>query len=202
MAEKRHRAHRLACLGLAAAGALLTLHGLWIPAKAVLAQQLLERAWQRTLSGRPRAVPWPWADTFPVARLSLPGRNLLVLAESGGQGLAFGPTHVAGSAAPGATGITVISAHRDTHFRGLDRIKPGTEITLQARDGRTRAYRVSGSAVLPGPAITLPRGASRNGLVLITCWPLDGIVPGGRERFALYADEIPGPAGLRTSIRR
>ena len=43
--------------------------GVWIHAKAVLAQILLERAWQQTRDGGERVRPWPWADTWPVARL-------------------------------------------------------------------------------------------------------------------------------------
>lgn len=204
MAKRTWGPRRLGSIGLLATGALLLLNGLWIPAKAVLAQHLLERAWQRTLSGRPRVSPWPWADTFPVAQLSLAGRKILVLADSGGHGLAFGPTHVAGSAAPGDDGITVISAHRNTHFRGLDKIEPGSEIRLWTPDGRTRNYRVSGSEVLTTPEIVLPRGANRSGLILATCWPLDGVVPGKPERFVVYADAVPAAheSSIRTSIRR
>jgi len=73
---------------LAAAGTLLVVAGLWqlgsalfIPAKAAVAQALLHRAWERTLAGEEQAKPWPWADTWPVARLRLPGvgADLIVL---------------------------------------------------------------------------------------------------------------------------
>ena len=53
----------LAGIGLAAQAA-------WIPAKAALAQVLLERAFARTLTEGRSARPWPWADTEPVARLA------------------------------------------------------------------------------------------------------------------------------------
>ena len=204
MPKGKWGARRIAGASLLALGALLTLNGLWIPAKAVLAQHLLERAWQRTLSGRPGLPPWPWADTFPVARLSVGGRAVLVLSDSGGHGLAFGPTHVAGSAAPGAAGTVVISAHRDTHFRGLDGVKPGALLTLETPDRRTLRYRVTGSRVLPKPKLTIDEGDAKRRLVLITCWPLDGMIPGRPERFALFAEEAPQPAAskIRTSIRR
>lgn len=204
MPKGKWGARRIAGAGLLALGALLTVNGLWIPAKAVLAQYLLERAWQRTLSGRPGLPPWPWADTFPVARLTVGGRAVLVLADSGGQGLAFGPTHVAGSAAPGTAGTTVISAHRDTHFRDLDAVKPGAAITLQTPDGRTVAYHVTGSRVLATPQLAILRDGRARRLVLITCWPLDGVIPGRPERFALYAEAAPesSAAGVSTSIRR
>ncbi len=47
--------------------------GLWIDAKALLAQRLISVAWERTLiAGEAGVKPWPWADTWPVARLQVP----------------------------------------------------------------------------------------------------------------------------------
>jgi sortase A len=197
-------ARRIVAACVVTLGALLIINGLWIPAKAVLAQYLLEGAWQRTLTGRPGFPPWPWADTFPVARLTVGDRGVLVLSDSGGHGLAFGPTHVTGSAEPGAPGTIVISAHRDTHFRGLDTVKPGAEVTLQSPDGKTVRYRVTGSRVLATPQMAIPTDTAARRLVLITCWPLDGVIPGRPERFALFAEEAPAPAAAKisTSIRR
>ena len=204
MPKGKWGARRIAGACVIALGALLTINGLWIPAKAVLAQHLLESAWQRTLAGRPGVSPWPWADTFPVARLTVGGRAVLVLTDSGGQGLAFGPTHVAGSAVPGAGGTVVISAHRDTHFRGLDTVKPGATIRLETPDLKTLHYRVTGSRVLATPHLSIPADTRAGRLVLITCWPLDGVVPGRPERFALFAEEVVSPAAskIKTSIRR
>ena len=70
-------------------------HGAWIHAKAWLAQLLLQRAWERTLRGEAAAKPWPWADTWPVARLRVPahGVDLIVLSGVSGRTLAFGPGH-------------------------------------------------------------------------------------------------------------
>src|SRR4051794_31690320 len=52
---------------LAVAGLFLVGQGLWIHAKGLLAQVLLERAFTETLvTGRP-VKPWSWADTWPVA---------------------------------------------------------------------------------------------------------------------------------------
>ena len=53
---------------LVAAGAWQLSDGLWIQAKAWLARGLIAHAWSRTLQGEARAKPWPWADTWPVAR--------------------------------------------------------------------------------------------------------------------------------------
>ena len=88
---------------LAALGAWELGHGAWIHAKAQLAQYLLQRAWTRTLRGEPASKPWPWADTWPVARLRVPahGVDLIVLTGVSGLTLAFGPGHAPNSAAPG-----------------------------------------------------------------------------------------------------
>jgi sortase A len=53
------RALRLAALVLTAAGSVLVASALYIPAKAALAQVLLERAWARTQAGESDVRPWP-----------------------------------------------------------------------------------------------------------------------------------------------
>ena len=46
----------------------------WIQGKAIIAQQLLNTSWNRTLTDTLNPAqkitvykPWPWADTWPVA---------------------------------------------------------------------------------------------------------------------------------------
>ena len=70
---RQRRLRRLALGALIALAVALLAAGLWLPAKAELAQHLLNRAWTRTTDGDAAAKPWPWADTHPVARLTLPG---------------------------------------------------------------------------------------------------------------------------------
>ena len=68
-----------------------------IKAKAWLAPILIQQAWEQTLlSGGEAVKPWPWADTWPVARLWVPalGVERLVLAGDSGNALAFGPGRV------------------------------------------------------------------------------------------------------------
>jgi hypothetical protein len=102
--------------GLLFAAALLLLAGMWqlggglaIRGKAILAQILVRDAWERTLKGERQAKPWPWADTWPVARLSVPAQriDLFVLAGANGRTIAFGPGHVFGTAPPGEEGNSV-----------------------------------------------------------------------------------------------
>ena len=108
---------------LCVAGLVLLGQGVWIHAKALLAQVLLERAFAASLAdGRP-VKPWSWADTWPVARIEVPrlGKNVIVLHGASGQALAFGPGHLARTPVAGELGHAVYAAHRDTHSAFLAR---------------------------------------------------------------------------------
>src|SRR6476661_8774911 len=93
--------------------------GAWIYVKAQLAQYLLQRAWVRTMNGERDVKPWPWADTWPVAKLQAPHYRieLIVLAGASGRTLAFGPAVVNGVIEMDGHGTLIISGHRDTHFQ-------------------------------------------------------------------------------------
>lgn len=176
------------------AGAASTAQAGWIWAKALVAQHLMRAAWQKTLDGEERVRPWPWADTFPVARLVAPrhGVDLVVLDGVSGRSLAFGPGHLNGSAAPGSAGNTVLAGHRDTHFRFLASLAPGEELRLETPAGELRSYRVRTARVVDenDPAATDPAGPSR--LTLVTCFPFDTVVPGGPLRYVVTAEPAPG----------
>ena len=169
---------RAALLACAAAGFALVISGAWVPVKATLAQALLARAWAAARAGEPAPRPWPWADMHPVARLAVPalGVDLTVLADSSGRSLAFGPGWVAGSAPPGATGTSVISAHRDTHFAFLPRLAPEHEVVLETPDGARARFRLVDARVIAAAAASLPALALDGPrLVLVTCWPFDAL---------------------------
>ena len=106
-------------LVLALAGLVLFGQGAYIHAKALLAQVLLERAFEKTIATGRETKPWSWADTWPVARIEVKRlhASTIVLAGSSGQALAFGPGHVERTPDAGERGIAVYSAHRDTHTR-------------------------------------------------------------------------------------
>ncbi len=179
----------LAAAVLAAAGLWLAGDGLYIRAKAVLAQHLLSRAWAETRDGAARVKPWSWADTWPVARLRAPrlGIDQIVLAGGSGRTLAFGPGHVDGTAAPGTPGLSVIGGHRDTHFRFLEDLKPDDEVTIERADGGIQRYRVTGARIVDKDRARLPVAPDRPVLVLSTCYPFDAIVPGGPLRYVVTA---------------
>ncbi len=163
--------------------------GAWIHAKARLAQWLLAQAWERTLAGETAVRPWPWADTWPVARLRIAARNLdvIVLEGDSGSSLAFGPGLAASSSRPGQAGTALISAHRDTHFRALADVRPGDAIELETSDGHW-TYHVVATAVIDAEHDSVVKDPLRDQLILSTCYPFDALIPGGPLRYLVYAD--------------
>ncbi len=171
-----------------------------IKAKAWLAPLLIEGAWHKTLlSGGAAVKPWPWADTWPVARLRVPAQevDLLVLAGDSGNALAFGPGHTWASAQLGSNGLAVIGGHRDTHFAFLQKLQTGDVLQLQLPKGELRQYRVQASRVVDADRETLPASGHSEQLLLVTCYPFDTLRAGGPLRYTvsavpelLYTDKI------------
>jgi len=174
------------------AGMMLTSDGLFIKAKAVVAQHLLKSAWARTRNGEVQARPWPWADISPVLRISVPrlDRSAIVLSGVSGQALAFGPGLIEGSAMPGQPGLSIVAAHRDTHFRFLKDVEIGDEIEVADAQGDTYIYRIIETLVVDAAASGLVPGEGEARLALVTCYPIDGATRGPR-RFVAIAELQP-----------
>ncbi len=161
----------------------------WIHAKGALAQVLLERSWSRTVLDGAAHRPWPWADTRPVARLSVPrlNRRQIVLSGDNGRTLAFGPGWAEASAAPAASGTTVISGHRDTHFAWLGELVAGDVVAIESRE-RTTDYVVTSTRIVDADRERIdPQAIPGNTLLLVTCWPFDAVVAGGPLRYVVTA---------------
>jgi sortase A len=177
-----------AVLVLALAGAILFGQGIYIHAKAMLAQVLLQRAFAETIATGRAVKPWPWADTWPEARITVAriGASAIVLAGSSGQALAFGPGHVERTADVGERGVAVYAAHRDTHFRFLKDVAVGDEIDVTRQDGKTFRYRADGSSIVRFDQSGIDPFTGGHELVLTTCWPFDALAH-GPMRYVLHA---------------
>ena len=188
-----------ALLGLA--GLVLVVQGLWIPTKAWVAQRLIARAWEHSLGGQTEIRPWPWADTWPVARLRLPSVEdpLYVLAGASGQALAFGPAHVSASAQPNERDNVVFVGHRDTHFASLRQLEVGDEVGVETASSVLR-YRIVETAVVHESRMDLLERTGRAELRLITCYPFDSIIPGGPLRYVVHAVAFDAESEIRASI--
>lgn len=167
--------------------AVFSLDALWIPAKAELAQHLLERAWLRTLAGESDAKPWPWADTRAIAILEVPrlGLREIVLEGSSGRNLAFGPTLVNTSQLEHSSD-RILSGHRDTHFSFLKELKTGDLLRLRTTT-EIRDYRVSWQEAIDSRQQQLVIDDSVERLTLLTCYPFDTTTAGGPLRWVVTA---------------
>jgi sortase A len=186
-------------LALLLIGALQFGHGAWIRAKVWLAQELIAHAWSRTLKGETQVKPWPWADTWPVARLSAPnlGIDRYVLASANGSAIAFGPGHLSGTPVPGEPGNSVIGGHRDTHLAFLKNVKPGDELLVERADGTRIAYRVRDALVLDKRDVWVAKQEGPSRLTLVTCFPFDALRAGGAQRYVVFAFESRNRGGER-----
>lgn len=180
----------LVCFALAAVSVGFAL---WIPAKAALAQVLLDAAFQRTRAGAAPARPWPWSDAWPVARIEAPahGERLVVLSDASGRSLAFAPGHLSGTALPGDAGTSIVAGHRDTHFAFLRRLRPGDVLRVEDRQGRRHRYRVAETAVVHERDARVAAETDVDRLVLVTCWPFEALRPGTDLRFVVLAEREP-----------
>lgn len=179
--------------------------GSWIYAKARLAQYLLQRAWVRTLVGETAAKPWPWADTYPVAKLTVPSMQieLIVLNGAYGRTLAFGPALAESSAMPGAGGTTILTGHRDTHFAFVGRLRESDEIVIDTPDGNTRRYRVQESRIVDARTDSIRLADDEEELILVTCYPFDTVFTGSPLRYLVRAIPAtsPRPHSIDTPAR-
>lgn len=158
----------------------------YIHAKALLAQYLIADAWVESLETGSAQAPWRWADTHPVAKLTVGQETAYVLAGASGRNLAFGPGHMSGTALPGENGNAVISGHRDTHFSVLESVEIGDIIATQTAKGEHR-YRVSEVRIVHQSQMEVTQSGIDNTLTLITCYPFNGVDPNPELRYIVRA---------------
>ncbi|MEK7762704.1 MAG: class GN sortase [Nitrospirota bacterium] len=163
--------------------------GSWVYAKAGLAQHLLQRAWSRILAGEADAKPWPWADTWPVARLMVPSQRIdqIVLEGAYGRTLAFGPGHVESAQPIGSSGTIILTGHRDTHFGFLQQLERNDVIELDTPAGHRRRYRIKETRIADSRTAAIGIEHDQSQLILVTCYPFDAIQAGGPLRYVVTA---------------
>lgn len=166
--------------------------GAYLPAKAWLSQELLQRAWRKTSVSQLPEAPWPWADTSPVAKLSAKGGGieLIVLSGSSGRTLAFGPGHMSASVLPGEAGNSIIAGHRDTHFQFLKHLSLGETLLVERPDGRVILFRVTGIDVVDARRGSLLLDTEASMLSLVTCYPFESDNAGGPLRYVVTAESF------------
>lgn len=192
----------VACLLLAFTGYQWFGAGL-IAFKAWLAPILIEHAWKQdthvdirvntSLASAP-TKPWPWADTYPHAKLTWLRSDGLDMKSQGYRyvlkgtdmaALAFGPVQLE------TEGADVLFGHRETHFNMLKDIQKGDHLTLEGRSGHVQTYKVKDIWIAHMDEMYVPAaGGAVKSLMLVTCYPFDAItIPGNEpeERYIVLA---------------
>jgi sortase A len=183
-------------LGLISVSAWQAGEAAYLYTKAWLAQKLIASAWNQARDRGEAVRPWPWADTYPVARIEAPvqGESVMVLAGASGRTLAFGPGHVEGTPLPNEPGNSVVSGHRDTHFSFLRKLHRGDVLLVQSGRGSVARYRVRATEVVHRRDVRVLMDAGDDRLTLVTCFPFDSPVPGGPLRYVVVAVREKSPA--------
>ena len=108
----------------------------------------------------------------PVARLVIPkiGLDEIVLEGIDDEAMNGGPGHFPGSPLPGGAGNSIISAHRDRHFRSLGEVAVGDTIVTQSGARTTKWVVVKRKVVDKDRPVLFPSKTAM--LTLTTCWPI------------------------------
>lgn len=168
-------------------------HGSDVPTKAWFAQEMMLRAWERAASHLSHPAPWPWTDTWPVARLLAKAGDidLIILAGGASKTLLFGPGHLSASAMPGSSGNSVIAGHSDTHFRFLQDLALGEALFVESADGTTHTFEIIDLDVVDSRRSSLLLDSDVPLLSLVTCYPFDADEPRGSMRYVVTARKLP-----------
>jgi len=162
----------------------------WIYSKAYAASFLINEAWQATLTNNAINKPWSWADTWPVAKLSIPAIELdeIILSGDSGSSLAFGPGLSQAGAALHEDGTKLISGHRDTHFSQLQYIAVDDDIFIKTASV-DKKYKVIDIKIVDSRTESIDPAEADYDLVLATCYPFNSVSVGGPQRFIVRAIE-------------
>lgn len=96
--------------------------------------------------------------------------------------MAFGPTLL-----PGKPPVTIMAAHRDTHFAFLKRARPGDVVEVRSITGAINRYRITGATIARWDRFAYPANPPRPLLALATCYPFDAIER-GPLRYIVWAE--------------
>lgn len=125
-----------------------------------------------------------------LARIEINSIGLTAMVQEGtdARTLRRGVGHIPGTALPGQQGNVALTAHRDTFFRPLSRIRTGDEITLTTLSG-SYLYRVDGTSVVEPEDMEVLADSDDARLTLVTCYPFYLVGP-APKRFIVRAHLI------------
>ncbi len=192
---------RLFAAGLIVFGGWQIGQGAYLLAKAELAQWLLEQAsgyqiaqtaYQKKQPAPQKVSPWPWADTWPVAKLHWPQyhQELIIVEGGSGRNLAFAPAHLSATVMPGEQGVSVIGGHRDTQFNFLQFVAVGDIFSIETVNGEIHQFQVTDIVIADVRESKIALDASQAKIALVACYPFNDWQAGGPLRYLVSADSI------------
>ncbi len=156
-------------------------------------QSRLTREWQL----QQQTPPAPGVAVSTLTRLTIPKIDFdsVVVEGTDRKALLLGPGHMEETVAPGTSGNSVITGHRDTFFRHIYELTKGDSILVQ-RAGKTFEYRVTGKKVVEPDDMSVVRPSTDVRLTLITCYPIYYIGPAPKRLvvFSKLAESVAGNA--------
>jgi len=158
--------------------------------RAWIANSLLHTAWVRTQSSGRQVEPWPWANTLPLARLSVPHLNLerIILSSTNDGMSAFALGHSKTSVLPGEFGNSVLNiVHRNTLVNFLKLLKLGDMLELESLHSGRWHYQVSGIYLVGKTETNLVEPSLNRRLTLISCYPCNDK---DTQRYVVVAEEV------------
>ncbi len=160
-------------------------------------QHELERQFERELfKAKPEAKsPLPrkkMTEGELVGRLEIPRLNMSVMVMEGiaDHTLRLGAGRIPGTALPWATGNIGIAAHRDTYFRGLEKIRKDDTIRFSTVDG-LKSYRVTSTTIVKPDEVKVLQPTKDDTITLVTCYPFYYVGP-APKRFIVQATKQDG----------
>lgn len=171
----------------------LIAHSAWLPLKAWLAHQLISHSWQQSLLSSKPVPPWPWADTSPIAKMTIARLNkeLVLLQGVDPTSLAFSAGVMHQYSQLTRNKPFVVAGHRDTHFSFLQDIIMKDIISLADKNGINQLYQVENMEIVDSEDSAMLIDEQDPSLVLITCYPFNALQVGGSLRYVITAKLLP-----------
>jgi len=173
---------------------LLFSQGIYREGKAIVAQRLLSLAWSSYLEDGEKHKPWPWADSEPIAQLSIAGQApLTVLKGASVSHLAFAPAWMVSSSGFGQAGNSVVLADNDRYFKQLKDVRLNSYLTLHTYPNLQLDYQVVATKIVNEKALSVLDATDQEMLTLITSYPFASRISNSELRFVVIAKRIKQP---------
>ncbi len=171
-------------------GSAMVAHSGYFYTRGILAQFLLDQAWEKSKKEMKFIMPWGRSDTFPVAKLKIKsiGLSKVVMNNADKESLALGPAHIPLTARPGEHGNIAIAGHRDSFFRNLGLLNRGEVIELESM-GTVQYFIVTGIHITGPEDTRWVENTLDDTITLITCYPFKYVGP-APQRYVVRGKRI------------